>query len=183
MSGPDTDDDPKWWLKANLYHVVSGGLAAILGGIYVGIWGVDRLLALDGTTATLAARYGLSELLTLALLAVTVVVVHELVHGVAYVWAGAHPARELDIGLAPYGLAIYVRPTKPLDAWAYHLGLISPGVITGVLPAIVGIGSGDGMLMAVGIYGVLISAADIATLVELRPGETGPMIPPPGERS
>lgn len=183
MSGPETDDDPEWWLKANLYHLVSGGSAAVLAGIYIGVWGVDGLLALDGTTATMAGRYGLSAVLTLALLAVAVVIVHELVHGVVYVLFGGHPFTELEIGLAPYGLAIYVRPTRPLDARAYRLGLAAPGVVTGVLPAIVGIGTGDGLLMALGLYGVLITAADIATLVELRPGKTGSMIRPPGERS
>lgn len=183
MPKSETEDDPSWWLKANLYHVVSGGIAAALGGVYVAIWGIDRLLALDGATAALASRHGLSALTLLAVLAIAVVVVHELVHGVTYVVVGSHPPTELEVGLAPYWLAIYVRPTVPLRARAYRLGLAAPGVIAGGLPGIIGIMTGDAVLAAVGMYGVLITAADVATLVELRPGTTGATIPPPRERS
>jgi hypothetical protein len=47
----------------------------------------------------------------------------------------------------------------------YYAGLAAPGLVLGVLPAAVGLATGDPLATFVGVAGVLLVATDVAPLV------------------
>lgn len=77
--------------------------------------------------------------------------VHEGLHGLGYRLGGGRP-EDLKYGFQWSTLMPYAHCASPLSARAYRLAVALPGVVLGVLPALVGLSFGWG---AVTLFGVL----------------------------
>ena len=71
------------------------------------------------------------------------VVLHEIVHGVAWAFAGRKPWASINFGFQTKTLTPYCHITEPLEVNAYRVGAIMPGLVVGVLPYIYSLMSGD----------------------------------------
>ncbi len=71
------------------------------------------------------------------------VVLHEIVHGVAWAFAGRKPWASIKFGFQAKTLTPYCHITEPLEVNAYRVGAVMPGLVVGVLPYIYSLMSGD----------------------------------------
>ncbi len=71
------------------------------------------------------------------------VIVHELIHGIAWALAGRKPWSSIKFGFQVKTLTPYCHITEPLEVNAYRIGTFMPGLVLGILPYIYSFMSGD----------------------------------------
>jgi hypothetical protein len=101
------------------------------------------------------------------------IVVHELIHGVAWAVTARQPLSVIRFGMNWKAMTPHAQCTIPLPASAYRLGAAAPGLVLGVLPAIAGALTGMGAVAAFGWLMVLGAGGDLVVLWLIRglPGE------------
>lgn len=160
---PDPECNEEGWGTARSMAVPAAAVAAFGGG-YVMRYGLDQYL----TYTELLGPYGVW--LQFAVIA-AVVVLHETLHGLAYVavsglsWSEIEVEFTVDTGSAVDPVHHSVHPTRPIRRRAYYLGVAAPGVMLGFLPATVGLVSGNPLAMFVGIVGILLISTDVNALI------------------
>lgn len=95
-------------------------------------------------------------------------VIHELIH--AFVWGifGQCGFKAVRIGFQWKTLTPFAQCLVPLTARSYRLGVVMPGFLVGVLPAIVGTWKGSPFLAGFGWCMTLCSGGDVLVLILLR---------------
>jgi len=96
------------------------------------------------------------------------ILVHEWLHAVGFRLAGKVPAESIRYGFNWKGLAPYAHCQAPMRAKAYRLGVILPGLILGVCPAIAGLATGIWWLAVWGALMLLSAGGDMAVLLAVR---------------
>jgi succinate dehydrogenase hydrophobic anchor subunit len=94
------------------------------------------------------------------------IVVHEALHGLGCVLVGRVPRREIKFGFK--GLMVYVHCKAPMTASAYRISLMLPGVIMGLIPALVGLAWGSAWLTVYGTLMVIAALGDLMVLWLIR---------------
>jgi hypothetical protein len=151
---------------------VSLGTATLLGlGLAAPL--VALLLALHakvhGRGSIDAAVNGLLGNLAIGLpLLALGIVVHELVHAIAWVTAGRGRWDRVRFGWQWRALAPFAHYTEPLPATAYRRGAVAPLLVLGVGPALAGTFAGWPAVAAFGWLLVVGAAGDLAVLWLLR---------------
>ena len=135
--------------KANLYSLFFAVPAAIiLTSAYLVFW---------GKAGFIDARITISRNFLLSIVIVLIgVLLHELIHGLSWVWFGKKPLSAIKYGFYLKALTPYAHCNEPLNITAYRLGALMPGLVLGIIPSIIGIISGAGTIM---IFGLLFTAA------------------------
>ncbi len=100
--------------------------------------------------------------------ALVLVVIHELLHAIAWKFAGGLSFREFKFGIVWKTLSPYCHATKPMAISAYRIGVVVPGIVLGILPIVLATLVGDGVLAVLG--GLLTAGAvgDVYVLWLLR---------------
>lgn len=96
------------------------------------------------------------------------ILVHEGIHAVVMWSVAGIPWSDIDGGVEWALLTPYVHTSRKITAGAYRIVALSPGILLGVLPAVIGLGMGSGLLT---LYGALFSGAaggDILSVWRLR---------------
>ena len=146
---------------ANIYAILFVLPPTImLGWWYVVLWGGT---AFDAGMDWLFGNF----LLFLAIFLIGIVV-HELIHGITWALAGRIPLSQIKFGFQLQTLTPYAHCTVPLRLWPYRIGAAMPGIITGVLPALIGLSSGNGGLFMLGLFFIFAAGGDICILWTLR---------------
>lgn len=136
-----------------LVNVLGIILMPILGAaVLIPYWLVWREMPLKGFDSGLI-------LLTL----IPSVVVHELLHGVGYLLGGAKLG-EVKFGFQLKYLMPYAHCRVPLSAAGYRLGVALPGLVLGIIPAIVAILAHNATLS---IYAATMVSAAVGDLIIL----------------
>ena len=105
---------------------------------------------------------------TAILIFVLSIVVHELLHAVGYVWVGGVPRTAVKFGFSWRGLAPYAHCHEPMTARAYRTAVMLPGLILGLLPAVLGLIIGSFGLTIFGAIMVMAAGGDLAVLLAIR---------------
>lgn len=153
--------------KANAVAFALIPLAFVLFYLpYRWIWGADSLWVIS-------ARTLLDFLLFMAAFFVGVLV-HEGLHALGFIWIGKAPRSTIRFGILWRGLAPYAHCSAAVTARAYRWSLALPGLVLGVLPAVLGIALGSWWLMVYGALMFIAAGGDAAVLLAIRslPGET-----------
>ncbi|TET54303.1 MAG: DUF3267 domain-containing protein, partial [Anaerolineales bacterium] len=79
------------------------------------------------------------------------VVAHEVLHAAGWVLAGRLPWSAVRFGFSKRALALYAHAKEPMRASAYRIGIVLPGLVTGLLPAFVGQLTGSYWLGVLGV--------------------------------
>ncbi|NKQ34367.1 MAG: DUF3267 domain-containing protein [Chloroflexi bacterium] len=124
------------------------------------IWGADSLWQFS-------ARPFLDFLLFMAAFAVGIVV-HEGLHALGFIWIGKAPRSSIRFGILWRGLAPYAHCNTAVTATAYRWTLALPGLMLGVLPAVLGIALGNWWLMVYGALMFMAAGGDTAVLLAIR---------------
>jgi hypothetical protein len=112
--------------------------------------------------------------LAVAVALLLLLVIHELLHALAWMVAGGFRWEQITFGFDRASLSPYTHVATPMTARAYRIGAATPGVLTGALPVLVAwtLGSGPlsliGALMSVGAVGDLI----VLWVIRRVPGDT-----------
>ncbi len=95
------------------------------------------------------------------------VVVHEALHGIAWRLAGA-PAGTVRFGFQLKTLTPYAHCSAAMPARAYRLGAATPGLLLGLVPALVGLALALGDVFWFGVFFTLAAGGDALILWLLR---------------
>lgn len=121
-------------------------LVVLIIALHGALWGVQPLLAI---------RYRPFAFLFAGALVLSILA-HELLHLVGFVWFGRAPWRAVRVELR--GLTIAAHCAVPLPAWSYRAAVALPGVVLGVVPAVIGMLSGVAWLT---VYGAVMLGAAV----------------------
>lgn len=95
------------------------------------------------------------------------VLAHEALHGLAWRIAGAERG-SVSFGFQVKTLTPYAHSDAPMSARAYRIGAITPGLILGAIPAVVGLALGAGATFWFGLFFTLAAGGDALILWLLR---------------
>jgi hypothetical protein len=96
------------------------------------------------------------------------IVIHELVHGVAWALRARQPLSIIRFGINWKALAPHAQCTVPLPASIYRFGAAAPGVLLGVVPAMAGALGGSGAVAVFGWLMILGAGGDLVVLWLIR---------------
>ena len=156
MERENVIDKTMTFTAANLW----GGLfaiafTAIFFWLYFNLWGE---VALPSTISW--------PQITLFILALLVsIIIHELLHGLGYALGGAAWS-QIQFGVRK--LSPYAHCSVPIKRNSYRLAVALPGIILGLLPALVGIVGGSISLLLFGTFMTVSAAGDGLVLWLLR---------------
>lgn len=84
------------------------------------------------------------------------IVLHEFLHGLGWVPFAKSKFRSLRFGIMVPELAPYAHCKEPLPVYGYRIGILLPGIVLGVIPALYGIVTGSFSWLC---YGILFTWA------------------------
>ena len=147
--------------KANLYSLFFALPAAIiLMGVYLLLWGKQGLV---DARLMIYKNFPLSVLLL-----IIGVLLHELLHGLTWTWLGKKPFKAIRYGIHLKLLSPYAHCQEPLNIQVYRWGALMPGLVLGIIPAALGILSGNGAIMSFGLLFTVAAGGDAVILWILR---------------
>ena len=123
------------------------------------------------------------NLFVFALLFLAGAVVHELLHGITWMMTGGASHETVKFGFQAKTLTPYAHCTEPLGVGAYRLGAAVPGIVLGIVPAIVAIAIGHAGLLVFGFLFTLAAGGDALILWVLRDVPEGAMVEDHPERA
>jgi hypothetical protein len=146
--------------KANVLAIaLMAPIAAGLAALFVARWGwplLDR---------------GIADFFTLRVAIPVIIVgifVHEVIHAIGWSLASGRPLRAIDMGFQLRSLSPYAHPRDPMQAGDYRIGAALPGLVLGILPALVAIVFGWPALLVVGILFTIAAGGDALVLWLIR---------------
>jgi len=161
---PDPECNEEGWGEARSMAVTIAAVVAFGGG-YVATYGVDRYLTYTESLGPhgVFLQFGVT---------VGLVVLHEVIHAVAYATIGNLSWSEIEVKVGfdfedtfdPLDHSVH--PARPIHQWAYIVGVAAPGIVLGVVPAALALVTGDALAMFVGLIGLLLITTDVGALVE-----------------
>ncbi len=116
----------------------------------------------------LDAARGDLNLLLLLIGVIVFIVLHELLHGIGWKFAGWLPWSAISFGFQWKTGSPYCHASVPMAVWAYRFGTVLPLMLTGVLPYLAGWILTDSTLVLLGTILISAAAGDIFVLWTLR---------------
>ena len=107
---------------------------------------------------------------------VAFIVLHEMIHGLT--WQGLSGGNR---GVVEYGvkwkvLTPYAHLKIPIGLNSYRWGTGMPGLLLGVLPVLIGLGLGDGIIFLIGLFMTASAGGDFTILYLLRNDRTPALV-------
>jgi hypothetical protein len=96
------------------------------------------------------------------------VMIHELIHGISWAFFGNKPLRSIQFGFQLKMITPYAHCKEPMKVNAYRWGTIMPGLVLGLLPALIGIVTGWGAWLTFGLIFTTAAGGDMLVLWLLR---------------
>lgn len=137
--------------KANLFAIgMLFAVGIVLTGLFLLIWG--RLT--DGEGIVKDAVFFFVGL-------IVVIVVHELIHGITWSIFAPRGLRSIKFGIMKKYLNPYCHCSDPLPRNGYIWGGLMPGIVTGVIPAVVAMAIGSFSLLVFSVFTISMAAGDV----------------------
>ncbi|WP_280770787.1 DUF3267 domain-containing protein [Salipaludibacillus daqingensis] len=141
-------------VKTNMVATGWGFLVIAVFAIpYIIIWGVENL--------------ALTSLLNAVIVAIFLILIHELLHIVGYVNVGGAKMNEVKLGVLWKALAPYAHCKVPLKITHYRIAILLP-IVLGVVPITLAYLNGNGFLAIIGILMMTASVGDLMVIHVLR---------------
>src|SRR5262249_8282506 len=94
--------------------------------------------------------------------------VHEAIHAIGWSLASGRPLRAIAMGFQLRSLSPYGDPRDRMQVRDYRIGAAMPGVVLGILPAVVAILLGWPTILVVGVLFTIAAGGDALVLWLLR---------------
>lgn len=101
------------------------------------------------------------EILLFAVIFIVLIVAHELIHGLTWSVFAEHHFKDIDFGFMKEYLTPYCTCATPLTKRHYIWGALMPCIVLGIIPALLGILLGSGLLFWIGIVMTLSAGGDL----------------------
>lgn len=148
-------------LAANIYGIIAGLLPTLL---------IVALFTLRWRGRTIPRGSliieGIGGLLLFIAFFVGGIFLHEALHALGWILFARQPRETIEFGfkqLTPYTHARQAMPVTP-----YRYGILLPGLLLGIVPALVAIATGSIFLLAVGVFFTFTAGGDFLILWLLR---------------
>ena len=138
--------------KANIYGILTSGAVAlpfVIGFVWLNI---DKGFHSFGLLRN-------TLLFLLSILALTVI--HELIHGLFYSLACKSGFSSIEFGIVWEMLTPYCTCAEPMNKKGYLIALLMPGIILGVIPALITMFTGNVSLFALAVIMILGAGGDL----------------------
>jgi hypothetical protein len=151
--------------KANVLAIaLMAPVAAALAALFIARWGWPLL------------NRGIADFFILRVAVPVIilgVVVHEVIHAIGWSLASGRPLRAIAMGFQLRSLSPYAHPRDPMNVRDYRIGAAMPGLVLGVLPAVVAIAFGRPVPLLVGVLFTIAAGGDALVLWLIRdvPGD------------
>ena len=109
-----------------------------------------------------------ANIFTSLLVLLVFMVVHELLHALAYLILTQGDYKNISFGIIWKNMTPYCHYAKPISVLQYRIAVITPGILTGVLPLIYALAIGDFIVFAFGILFLLGAIGDFIILWIIR---------------
>ncbi len=157
--------------KATLWSVVFGmPLAFLLMYLYTWRWNTDLNVSIEGSADFLYF------ILILAAIIILGSILHELIHGFTWAYFGHKPLSAIKFGFQWKTLTPYAHCHEPMEVQAYRLGGAMPLLVMGILPALIGIFTGNGWIMFFGFLFTIGAGGDVLVLWLIRGVRSGQLV-------
>ncbi len=93
---------------------------------------------------------------------------HELLHGITWAIFADRGLKSIKFGMEWKYLMPYCHCVEPLKLKQYALGAAMPLLVMGIIPAVLGVVSGNGWLLFFGVFFILAAGGDIISLFTMR---------------
>jgi hypothetical protein len=137
--------------------------------IAVILYGIPFALAWNWEALTRSFHSFLTHYWVLFLAITFGMILHEALHGFTWAWFCKQGRHSIRYGIKWQALAPYAQCDEVLPIMGYRLGCMMPGIVLGVIPALLGIFTGSGWLLVFGIFFTAGAAGDFLILWKLRP--------------
>lgn len=104
---------------------------------------------------------------------ILLVVIHELVHGVTWSFFAENGLKDMEFGIMQDTLTPYCTCLTPLKKPGYITGTLMPLLLTGIVPAVIGILAGSFILTLIGAVMITSAAGDILIIFTLLKHKSG----------
>lgn len=151
--------------QANVYGLIFLLPVALLAVVYILVWR-ESPFGLGG----FASFLGFVVAIALG------IIVHELVHGLSWVYLGRKNWSAVEFGVQWKALAPYAHLKEPVEVRAYRGAVAMPGLVLGIVPSVIGIATGIGPIMFFGLIFTLAAAGDALILWLIRSVEPGKLV-------
>ncbi len=101
-------------------------------------------------------------------LVVALLVLHEVTHGVGWIIFGRVPVNQIRFGFALKTMTPYAHAQTAMLVTGYRIGAVLPLIITGIVPAIIGIVTGQAWLTVAGAVMIAGASGDLVVLWAIR---------------
>jgi hypothetical protein len=91
-------------------------------------------------------------------------VVHEILHGLVWIFFTEKGLNSLSFGIMKPDMAPYIHCKEALPVNVYRIGILLPGVIMGLLPAVSGILTGNFKIFIFGVFFTWAASGDFIIL-------------------
>ena len=92
------------------------------------------------------------------------ILLHEVLHALAWKWSSRLPWRDIAIGFQWRTFTPFAHARVPMTARAYRIGAATPGVVLGLAPALFGLATGDGAAILFGLLFTFAAGGDALIL-------------------
>jgi hypothetical protein len=134
-------------------------LLVALVAVYVAVWGWEALVQ------------GFRQFTRWTSLIPALIVgvpLHEVIHGLAWAAFGRKPLKAVKFGFQVKTLTPYAHLPLPIRAGAYRWGAAMPALVLGLLPCLIGLGTGLGWFAMFGLFYLLAAGGDLVVLWVMR---------------
>ena len=104
------------------------------------------------------------------------IILHELIHGFTWMWAGQKPFSSIKFGIQWKTLTPYAHLKEPIEVTAYRIGGFMPGFVLGVIPFLLSLVSGNANLLWFSIIQTAAASGDWLILWLLRHVKSGTLV-------
>jgi hypothetical protein len=101
--------------------------------------------------------------------------VHELLHVVGFLLGGAK-RKDIGFGFSWRAMVPYVDLRAPMEIWRFRFAALLPGIVTGVVPALLGLFLSNGALVAVGTVLTVGAGGDVVIVYQSRALKRGALL-------
>lgn len=113
------------------------------------------------------------NLAALVIAFVASIVVHELIHGLAWAIAGRKAFSAVKFGFQWKTITPYAHLKEPIEVNAYRIGAFLPGLLLGILPYLVSLATGNAYLFWFGLLNTAAAGGDFLILWLIRSVQAG----------
>ncbi|WP_298647791.1 DUF3267 domain-containing protein [uncultured Proteiniphilum sp.] len=134
---------------------ITGAAAVLFGVPFYFIWKPDLSLSMQ-------------QSLLFILLFVVGIIIHELIHGLFFGLFAKNGLKSIRFGVMWQMLTPYCHCKEPLKIKHYFLGALMPALLLGIVPAVISLFNGSGLLLLLGVIFTGAAAGDFMVVWILR---------------